>query len=343
MGFDERKLTIPVLEAYESYSGKTSLDTFIKAGRMSSAGLEITAYPQENQWKKMNDRTGVQIFFNVTHSFMEIAILLIAAHRLSLWIRFSASGLLSIGPVCICLESVAAALRLANTIVDPFASFRTLPTPFSEILFTAYLPFQFAAGILLTFFWAETLTSHKVQAVPFISEYKVSCFIAIFILFAGEIISNTIRSLYPVTAFNPVYICEAFYVIVALVLTVCYLLCARQISQRLKRSRASKTHIRWLSIRFAMSTGGYIVFIILVIFLIPFFGTPWGWKIIFNLVYVCSNTTALIQVWAFVPPAYTKSSKSTGGTGTPLSAEGSALDLKRSKSAGAHTLSDVEV
>lgn len=327
MGFDERKLNVPIIEAYEKFSDAKSLDNF--RSRMPPGGIQVNIRPQENEWKVMNyDHSGVQVFFNLLHSFMEIAILTIAAHRLSLWIRFSSSGLISIGPVCIALESMAAALRLANTCVDPFASFRTLPTPFSEILFTSYLPFQFSAGILLTFFWAETLTSHKVQAVPFISEYKVSCFIAITILFLGEIISSTIRSIYPVTAFNPVYICEAFYVIVALILTVCYLLCATQISERLRRARSSKRHIRWLSFRFALSTGGYIIFIILVIFLIPFFGRPWGFKIIFNLVYVCSNITAILQVWVFVPPSYTKSSKSTNGTGTPNMTEGgSTLDL----------------
>lgn len=326
MGFDESKLNIPVIEAYESFSEPESLHNF--RSRMPPGGIEVTIHPEENKWKTMNDRSGVQVFFNLLHSFMEIAILTIAAHRLSLWIRFSSSGLVSIGPVCIALESIAAALRLANTCVDPFVSFRTMPTPFSEILFTAYLPFQFSAGILLTFFWAETLTSHKVQAVPFISEYKVSCFIAITILFLGEIISSTIRSIYPVTSFNPIYICEAFYVIVAIILTVCYLLCATQISERLRRARSSKQHIRWLSFRFALSTGGYIIFIILVILLIPFFGTPWGFKLIFNLVYVCSNTTAILQVWVFVPPSYTKSSKSTGGTGTPnLNEGGSTLEL----------------
>lgn len=342
MGFDERRLTIPTIEAYEKFSGKDSLYQF--RNRIPPEGIYVEIRPQENKWKKMNDKSGVQLFFNVLLSGLEVAILMIAIHRISLWIQFSPSGLLGIGPVCIFLESIAAMLRLSNTIVDPFVSFRTMPVPFSELLITAYLPFQLSSGILLTFFWAETLTSHKVQAVPFISEHKVSCFIAIAILFIGEIVCSTLRSVYPITTFNPVYVSEAFYVIVCITLTVCYLLCAYQIAQRLKRSRAAKHHVRWLSLRFALSTGGYIVFVIGVICLIPLFGNPWAFKIIFNLLYLCSNVTGLIQVWSFLPPAYVKSSKSTGGTGTPhLDANGSSVNLLRSGSQNIHSVHEVEI
>lgn len=338
MGFDERKLTVPVVEAFEDFSLAHSLDKF--RGQITSAGIQVSILPEENKWKKMNDLSGVQIFINVLLSSMEIGILFIAVHRVYIWHRFSPTGLLSIGPVCIFLESIAAALRLANTLVDPFTSFRTLPTPFTEILLTAYLPFQLSAGILLTFFWAETLTSNQVQAVPFISEYKVSCFIAIAVLFVGEIVSSTVRNILPVSSFNPAYVVEAFYGIVCIVLTVCYLMCAKQISDRLKRSRAPKTHIRWLTFRFALSSGGYITFVILIILLIWFIGNPWGYKLIFSILFLNANVTALMQVWAFVPPSYAKKTSQS----TPLEGEkSSGHDLTLRTKSAPTPASDAEV
>lgn len=312
IGFDEMRLTVPVVEAFEKFKLPKSLHKF--KSRMPASGIQVAILPEENQWKKANDVTAFQVTFNVILSLLEVAIILIAIYRLSLWVRFSASGLVAIGPVCLLLEMISAILRFACTVVDPFLTFRTMPSPFGDILITMFLPFQLASGILLTFYWAETLTTNKVSAVPFISEHKVICLIVIAILFIGEIASASSRSVTAISSFNPVYVSQAFYVIVAAILTICYVACAIQISRRLSRSSVSKASLRALNLRFTISTSGYIAFIILNILLVVYFGAPWGFKIIFNLVFLFSNLTGLLQVYSFVPPQFIKSTKKSAET-----------------------------
>lgn len=312
IGFDESLLTVPVVESFELFQSKGSLYKF--KNKVPAEGLPVSILAQENLWKKANDVVGFQIFFNVLLTSMEFVIIVIAIFRLSQWIQYSSSGLKAIGPVCLILELIAGILRFSYTIVDPFNTFRAMPSPFCNVLITAFIPFQLSVGILLTFFWAEALTTNKVEAVPFISEHKVACFVVIALLFIGEIICDVVRVLLPVARLNPVYFTQAFYVIISLILTVCFIICAVQISARLPRSKTSKTAIRALTLRFVLSTGGYISFIILTIMLVPWFGEPWGWKIILNLIFLSSNVTGLLQVYSFIPPQISKFSFGFGGS-----------------------------
>jgi hypothetical protein len=297
VGFDERQLTIPVIEAHERFKNEKSL-----LKHLSAEGMQVAIWPEENAWKTVNDKTGVQVAFNVVLSLMELAIMLLAIHRLNQWSIYSPSGLRAVGPVCIMLELAAATFRFLATVVDPFYSFRIIPHPFCDILITINLPFQFACGILLTFYWSETLRKSKIQASPFISEYKIAAYVVIGVLFVGELVCTAAREALPISAFNPAYVSQAFYVIVAAFLTVSYIICAYQISQRLKSAKASKRSIRSLTLRFTLSTSGYILFIILTILLIPFFGEPWGFKLILNFVFLSANISGFLQVWGFIPP-----------------------------------------
>lgn len=305
IGGDESRLTLPVVEAFERFKNPSAL-----IHRFSSSDeVAVSLWPQINPWKQANDVIAFQVTWNVILSAMQMAIIAIGLLRLRLW-YFSAAGLLSIGPVCILLECASSAIRSVTTFVDPFITFKTIPSPVAEILITAPMPFQLASGILLTFYWAETLSNSKVQASPFISEYKKSAMAVIAILFLCEIATSAARAPLAITGFKLVYFSQTLYVLVAAALTISYTICAIQIRNRLAASRVTKRAIRKMTIRFLLSTGGYIMFIVLIILLVPYMTKPWGWKILFNLIFLSSNGTALLQVYSFVPPQ-SISSKST--------------------------------
>lgn len=295
--FDESKLVVPVVEVYEEFKKPGSLHSSFPA----SGSLAVSIWPQENAWKKANDASAFQLTWNVLLSAMQVAIIAIGLLRLRLWAS-SETGLFAIGPTCIILECISSVLRCVATFVDPFMSFRVLPSPYAETFITASYPFQFTSGILLSFYWTETLLHNKIQATPFISEYKKSSITAIIVLFVCEIATSATRTAVVHTAFNPIYFSQALYVIVSAALTIAYIVCAVQIYRRLSASNAPKRSLRNLTLRFMLSTGGYIMFIILVILLIPYLGYPWGWKILLNLMFLSSNFTGLLQVYSFVPP-----------------------------------------
>jgi len=293
---DENKLTIPVVEVFEIASHKTSL-----FNNFPATGLQVSIWPQDNPWKRANDKAAYQVTWNVILSGMQIAIIVVSIIRLNQW-ALSDTGLLAIGPACIILEAISAVLRSACTFVDPFLSFRVIPMPAADIIITVHLPFQLSCGILLTFYWAETLTKNKIKAVPFVSEYKKTAFFVIALLFGGEIATSAARALTAITVVNSVYFTLALYVLVAGALTVSYVICAVQIRNRLSESKAPRRSIRNLTIRLVLSTTGYVMFIILTILLIPYLATPWGWKICLNLIFFSTNITGILQVYSFVPP-----------------------------------------
>lgn len=312
---DQRDLNIPVIEIYQVV--RSSAHALINA--VGPDGIEVSIWPQENQWKKANDNIIFQIVLNVILSGMEVAILVLGILRINRWSSPSCSRLSSIGPVCIMLEMVGALLRLIETVVDPFFTFRIYPATFGLILLTSSFPFLLTSGILLTFFWAETLKASRVQASPFIAEYKKSAAIVVFALFAGEIAASVTRVVLPVTGkFNPAYISQGFYVITCVILVVCYLLCAHEITKRISSGKFSKRkrYIRNMNIRFAVSTSGYIIFILSTIASIILVTYPWGWKIVFNLMFFGLNIAGLLQVYSLKPAGTQKSSRGRGSSGT---------------------------
>jgi hypothetical protein len=299
-GEDQMGLTIPVVEIYQVASTKHRIED-----AMGPEGLEVALWPMENKWKKANDIVGFQIFFNVLLSGMEVTIFLIGLWRIHEWTLPSWSRLFSIGPVCIILEMISATLRFISTVVDPFFTFRVYIADLGMVLLTISVPFLLSSGILLTFFWAETLRASHIKASPFIAEYKKSAGVAIFLLFAGEIATTSVRMTLPVTgSFNPAYLSQVYYVIVSIALIVCYLMCAHQIQNRLAAAKSKskrKDFIRNMNIRFALSSGGYMAFCLSVALSIPLFLIPWGWKIVFNMMVFSLNWSGLMQVYSLKP------------------------------------------
>jgi len=317
-GFNESRINMPVIEAFESFKAANSLKRHLS----STSTIQVSIWPQENLWKKANDVIAFQIVCNVILSSMQVAIIVIGIIRLAAWFHSTSSSLISIGPVCIVLEMISAILRSAQTFVDPFLTFRTMPTPPSSNLITSPLPFQFAAGILLSFYWAETLNRSKLKTTPFISEYKRSAIAVIIVLFLGEIITSAIRITIPITGTNVAsYITEVFYVIVAAGLTASYAVCAYQTYLRLSTSGVSSSSraIRNLTLRILISTSGYVLFIILAILLVPFYGNPWGWKIVLNTMFFAENVTGVLQVYSFIPPDMRRTSSSASRSAVKIS------------------------
>jgi hypothetical protein len=311
LGSDQSRINVPVVEIMQPFENASSIHS-----NWVGSSLEVSLWPEENEWKKANEKTAFQVVWNVILSGMEVSIIGLSLLRLRAWVVYTEVGLKAIAPVCIILEAISAMIRLAATIVDPFLTFRTMPSPIGELLVTISFPFQFSSGILLTFFWAETLTTNQIKAAPFISKYKKSALVIIALLFIGEIVTSTsVLTVAIKGSFSPVYVSQAFYVLVAIVLTICYFVCAYQITKRLNAGGGKrKRFIRALTLRFLVSTAGYIMFIILVILFIPYFGNPWGFKIICNLMFFSANLTGIIQVYAFHPPKSAFSSQSEDNT-----------------------------
>lgn len=139
---DRRDLAIPTMEA-----------TFTKdkSFLLLPEGAFIRCLPTENLHKKATE-TKFQLIMNLIHSFWEMAIIAIAAYRIYQFYVELHVPIYSIAPLCCTLEGVAAALRLAYTVVDPFFTYRMLSYDVSIVLVTISWPFSEAAGILLTFF-----------------------------------------------------------------------------------------------------------------------------------------------------------------------------------------------
>lgn len=312
---DQTLLTIPVVEIFQATGAPNQILSLVK----QDSGLYVSVWPQENQWKKTNEAVGYHLTAGIINSLLELIVIAIGAYRLFGWFQ-SGMQLLSIGPVCILLLMTAASFFFASTFIDPFTTYRIVHFTGAMILVTGGLPFFFTSGILLTFFWAETLAASKIQAVPFISEYKWPAAIAIFVLFAAEISCTAALITIPVSNFNPAYITQVINLIVAIVLTVCYIMCAKKIAERLKEyttpshKKSSKKQVRAMTIRFTASTAGYIAFVILMILTIPYVETPWPYKIIMHLLYLSVNLASILQVWTFKPPK--RRSKSSSGNGS---------------------------
>lgn len=116
-----------------------------------SEGAFVQCIPTENLHKKAND-SKFQLVMNLVQSLWEMAIVFVAVYRLFQFYFVAHFPLFSIAPLCCTFEGVAAALRLAYTVVDPFYTYRMLDFSTSVVLVTISWPFSESAGILLTFF-----------------------------------------------------------------------------------------------------------------------------------------------------------------------------------------------
>lgn len=299
-GGSQAGLTIPVVEIFQVVADtKQPLSKSIP-----DQGMEVSLWPEENAWKVANDKTGFQVTMNLFICLWAIIIVGIGILRLNQWWSGPGWRFITIGTVCIGFEIISAALRIALCIVDPFWSFRIISDPAQNILITVNLPFTFAAGILLTFFWAETLKSQRIRASPFISEYRKSAITVIIVLFVAEITTAILRwKLASYSAFNPTWVSQALYAITAIVLTICYIICAVKIREKLREIGGNKKRkIRNMTLRVAGSTFGYLAFTCFLIALIPCLNYPWAFKFLLNGVAISSNFWSTLQVYSFQPP-----------------------------------------
>lgn len=105
----------------------------------------------QNRWKEVND-SKFQLVLNVLLSFWELAIIFVAVWQIRYFLRLPSHNLLSVGPLCLMLEAVGSAIRLAHTCVDPFFTYRIVPETVGKVLTTAHFPFVGSSSILLTLF-----------------------------------------------------------------------------------------------------------------------------------------------------------------------------------------------
>jgi hypothetical protein len=142
-GRDRSGITFPVAETYITNENNVS--------RLPD-GAVVTIVFDENPWKVAKENK-FQVVFGFLLSFWQLIILAIGTYRLYQFYQAEVKvSWLSIGPVCLVLEMISVALRLAFTCVDPFWSQRMLPNSAGNAFFTIHMPFQLASGILLTFY-----------------------------------------------------------------------------------------------------------------------------------------------------------------------------------------------
>lgn len=297
---DQRDLSIPVAEIFQSDSKNPG--SLLRA--VNGEQLQVALWPQKNAWKEANETMAFQVTLSVILCFSALAVILIGIWRLNEWWRGSGWRLVTIGTVCIVLEMISAGIRFAYILVDPFWTYRVYTDIAQNILLTSNLPFTLASGILLTFFWAETLRTTRVKASPFISEYRKSAISVIVFLFVAEITTAVLRVyLASFSTFNPTWISQALYVLTSIILTICYIICAVKIRQRIKSmSENRRKTIRNMTLRFTGSTLGYIAFTIMLIALIPCLNYPWAFKVLLNGIALAENFWAILQVYSFQPP-----------------------------------------
>jgi hypothetical protein len=140
------------------------------------------------------------------------------------------------------------------------------------------------------------------------------------LLFIIEIISTSIRLTIPSSSFDTAFIAQAFYAIVAIILTICYIICAVKITNRLSLINKKRSQVRKMMIRFVTSTGGYITFVIFLVLSIFMIKYPWGFKICANGTFFAANLSGLLQMYSFKPPQHSQTTASSGGIGVSFQA-----------------------
>jgi hypothetical protein len=364
-GSERESITIPVMEA--TFPPGMHLDKLVD-------GSVIHASPTPNLHKKAAD-TRFQLVLNFIQSFWELAIMVLGSYRIYQFYFIANMPAFSVAPICCCFEVVAASLRFAYTIVDPFFAYRMLSEVASNTLITISFPFSETAGILLTFFctsffififlvffgfpvsvsvpqwtlicilnldlltlgglfffsslfwffffWflstgAETLSKSNVRAVPFISAYKWASIATVIGLFLIEIICSALRAILKDSPVSPIFISIAIYLITATALIVCYITCAVAIAKRIGAfgGQGRKGKIRTMSLRIALSSGGYVIVVISIIMFAIFSQRVWGRSMTLNSVFIGLNLAGFMQVFALKPVKTSASSTKSNSTGT---------------------------
>lgn len=149
---------------------------------------------------------------------------------------------------------------------------------------------------------AETLRTTQIKASPFVSEYRTIAVGVCIFLFVMEVVAITVRSTSPRTYIAATYVTLVVYTIITIILTVCYIITAVAILNRIKEMGAAKTkRVRSMTIRFLLSACTYIIFIIFEIAYGIIQTRPWGSVIIYPLLFAALDATTLLQVLGLRP------------------------------------------
>lgn len=130
-GKSQADLNVPVIEIFqEDAHDSDSISSLLDSEQM----IQVSIWAQVNEWKVANDKTAFQVVFDVIHCFMSFGVMMIGCWRLYEWWKPEDAVWISIGPVCLILEIVGAAIRFAYCLVDPIWTFRVLPDSASFLL-----------------------------------------------------------------------------------------------------------------------------------------------------------------------------------------------------------------
>jgi hypothetical protein len=143
------------------------------------------------------------------------------------------------------------------------------------------------------------------KVVPFISSFKTAAICVVVGIILLEIIVSILRVQLEDhrLALSPNYISVGAYFIIAVILTVCYLVCAIKIAIRIGAlpGTGKGRAIRVMAIRAGVASVGYILFLASLIVYAIAAERPWGRITAFNLMFVGMNWVGLLQVLATKP------------------------------------------
>jgi hypothetical protein len=279
-------------------------------------GTVVRFEPTPNLHKRAAE-SKFQLIMNLVLSFWELAIMLIGSYRIYEFYALAQFPWLAIAPICCAFEVVGASIRFAYTIVDPFFTYRMISEPVSNVLITVSFPFSETAGILLTFFWAESLAKVQIRAMPFISAYKWPAAAAVATLFIIEIICDVLRVTLKRLGFSPIIISIILYVIVAVTLIACYVSCAIAIGRRISGSMGKRRAKVWaMSLRIVISSSGYLIMVISIIIFAIVQQRVYGRGASLSAVFIGINLAGLMQVLALRPIKMDRSHSHSSKTGS---------------------------
>lgn len=151
---------------------------------------------------------------------------------------------------------------------------------------------------------AETLRTTQIKASPFVSQYRTVAILACVVLFVIELVCTILRTVLPQTTYNATTASIAFYIVVTVILTICYIATTVAIMKRINEMSANRSErIRLMTVRFLLSSVGFVATIILEICAAILQGDPWGAIVSYPLLFAALNFTTLLQVLGLRPIA----------------------------------------
>lgn len=143
-GKERQTINVPVAEA--AWNGRPDL-------KHLANGTYIEALWEPNLWMVKLDKYKYQTVVGALLSLWEALIIIFGVFRIyQFYCSDDSFHILSIGPLCLLLEVLSAAIRFSLTIGDPYFVNRVYPTRVVYGLLSIHVPITFASGILLSFF-----------------------------------------------------------------------------------------------------------------------------------------------------------------------------------------------